>query len=166
MVSSQWPKLPAFWLLQVRNSGPNRKSQIYLSRGPGHFAAAQDVEVQVRDGFAGVRAVVEDEAVAVFEAELFGDFCGFQEQMSEDGVVCRFCFSDARDGLLRYDENMDRCLGFDVVESDDPVVLVNDGGRDFACYNFFKQRFTHVQYPGAKWWEFGLTVAPSILKRN
>lgn len=102
----------------------------------------------MRDGFAGVGAVVDDEAESVFEAELFGDFRCFEEQMSKDGVVCGFGFSDARDGLLGDDQDVHRGLGFDVVEGNDPVVLVNDGGWDFARYDFFKQRFAHVQYRG------------------
>lgn len=100
----------------------------------------------MRDGFAGVGAVVEDEAETIFEAELFGYFGSFEEQMSKDGVVSGLGFRDAWDWLLRYDQNMNRRLGFDVVEGNHPVILVNNGGRDFARYNFFKQRFTHVQF--------------------
>lgn len=102
--------------------------------------------MQVRDGFAGVGAVVEDEAESVFEAELFGYFSRFEEQMSKDGVISGLYFSDARNGLLRHDEDVNRRLGFDVVEGNHAVIFVNNGGRDFACYDFFKQRFTHVQY--------------------
>lgn len=120
----------------------------------------------MRHRFSGVGTIVEYQPESAFETELFGDFSRFKEQMSKDGVVCCLRFSNARNRLLRYNENMNRRLGFDVVESDHPIIFINNGGRDFACYNFFKQRFTHVQYPGAKWWEFGLTVAPSILKRN
>jgi len=129
----------------------NRKSEIAnpASAGrPGHFAAAENVKVQVRDGFAGVGSVVEDEAESVFEAELFGDFPSFEEQMSKDGVVRHLSFRDARDGLLGDDQDVHRRLRFDVVESDHPVVLVNDGGGNFARDDFFKQRFAHVQYRG------------------
>ena len=42
-----------------------------LARGPAHLAAADDVAMQMRNGFAGVWAVVDDEAVAVLiKAEL------------------------------------------------------------------------------------------------
>ena len=107
--------------------------------------------MQVGDGFAGIGAIIEDEAESVFEAELFGDFGGFEEQMSEDGVVGGLGFSDARDGLLRHDEDVDRRLWFDVMEGNDPVILVNNGGRNFARYDFFKQRFAHVQLKAERW---------------
>lgn len=147
----------------------NLKSEIanLASAGrPGHFAAAENVKVQVRDGFAGVGPVIEDEAESVFEAELFGDFTGFEEQMSKDGVVTYFGFSDARDGFFGNDEDMHRRLGFDIVESDHPVVFVNDGGRDFARDDFFKQRFAHVQNGGPNEWRFRPGIARSILGRN
>lgn len=38
-----------------------------LARGPGHLAPGEQVDVEMRDGFAGVGPVVDDEAEAAGE---------------------------------------------------------------------------------------------------
>lgn len=52
--------------------------------GPGHWAAAQDVKVQMIDGLAAMLIGVGDDSKSVFrKAEVFGDFAGSDHQMSE-----------------------------------------------------------------------------------
>ena len=51
------------------------------------MAAAEDVAVEMGHGFAAVGAVVDDEAVAaLFQAQRLGDFCRFQQQVTDKGV--------------------------------------------------------------------------------
>jgi hypothetical protein len=111
---------------------------------PVHLAPAEDVAVQVRDGFATIRAVVDDEPVAAgFQPDFFRDLGGFQQEMTEQLVVCGGSFSEARDGLLGNDENMRRRLGRDVTEGEDQVVFINDLRRDFAGDDFLEDGFAH-----------------------
>jgi hypothetical protein len=63
-------------------------------------ASAEDVAVQVRHGFAAVRAVVDDEPVAAFFNPSFRHFGGFEQQMAEQFVVVRRGLGDARNGFF------------------------------------------------------------------
>jgi len=100
------------------------------------------VDVEVGDGFAAVGAVVDCDAEAGFgDAELGGEFSGGQEEMAEDGLVIGGGFADARDGLLRDDENMHRCLWGSVPEGAAEIVLVEDVGGDFPFVDFLEKSF-------------------------
>ena len=90
-------------------------------------AAAEDVAVEMGDGFPAVAAVVQHEPVAgIGEAELARDLGRLEEQMTEQGLVVRPGKTDAGDGFLGHDEDVDRRLRLDVVEDDALVVLVLD----------------------------------------
>ena len=100
--------------------------------------------MQVRHGFAGVGSVVEDQPVTILpETEFVGDFRGLQHQVSKDLVIFGLGLGNARNGLLRDDQNMRRCLWFDVAEGDHEVVLIDDSGGDFAGDDSFEQGFAH-----------------------
>ena len=100
--------------------------------------------MQMRHGFAGVGAVVEDEAIAAgFQAKFFRDLRSFEQQMAEDLMVFRFRFAEARDRLFGDQENVRRCLRVDVAEGDDLVVFIDNVRRDFAGDDFFKKCFAH-----------------------
>ena len=96
------------------------------------MAFGQEVDVQVRDGFAGVRAVVDHEAKAAGELEFFSDYAGGEEQVAEHGFIGGRGVTDAGDYVFRNDEQVNRGLGGDVVDDDAAVVLVLDLGGDFA----------------------------------
>ena len=49
------------------------------------------------DGFAGVRAAVDDEAEAIGEAEFFCDDTGGHDQVPEDRLIGSSGLADARD---------------------------------------------------------------------
>ena len=101
--------------------------------------------MQMRDGFAGIRAIIEYEAEACRgEPEFFGDRGGLEEQMTEDLVIFGLGFGDARDRLFRNDQHMHGRLRFDIAKGDDFVVLVKDGSRDFARDNLLKESFVHA----------------------
>ena len=109
--------------------------------------------MQVRHGFAGVGAVVEDEAVAAFfQAEFLRDFGGFEQQMAEGLMIFGAGFGEARNRFPGNDQNMRRRLRIDVAEGDDLVVLEDDVRRNFAGDDFFKESFAHgrIQRKGAK----------------
>ena len=101
------------------------------------------MDVQVRDGLAGVGAVVHDKAVAFGELEFFGDGSGNEEKMAEDGLVDGGRLAEARDRLLRDDEQVDRRLGLDVVEDDAEFILVLDLGRNLAIDDALEDGLGH-----------------------
>ena len=53
--------------------------------------------MDVGDGFAGVRAAVDDEAEAIGEAEFFCDDTGGHDQVPEDRLIGSSGLADARD---------------------------------------------------------------------
>jgi hypothetical protein len=101
------------------------------------------VDVEVRDAFAGVGAVVDDEAEAAGEVEFFRDDSGGDEEMAELGFVGWRGFADAGDECLWDDQEMDGRLGLDVVDDDAAVVLVLDLRGDFAVDDSLEEGFRH-----------------------
>ena len=96
--------------------------------------------MKVRDGFAGVGAIVDDKAEAGFaEAEFAGDFGGFEQKMAERFFILRLCGGNVGDWLLRDDEHVRGGLGRNVAKGDDEVVLVNDVRGDLARDDFFEE---------------------------
>jgi hypothetical protein len=72
-----------FSRLESAPRGKVCRQRDHLARRPVHFSSAQDVAMQVRHGFAGVGAVVEDEPVAArFQAEFLRHCGGFEKQMA------------------------------------------------------------------------------------
>ncbi len=100
--------------------------------------------MQVRHGFSGVGPIIEDEPEPILrEAELFGDFGCFEQEVSEDLVVSRLSFGDARDGFFGDDQDVSGRLGFDVAERDDFVIFVDDGSGDLAGNDLLEQCLAH-----------------------
>jgi hypothetical protein len=99
--------------------------------------------VKVGDGFAGVGAVVDDEAKTAGELELFGDLAGGEEEVSENGLMIGRGVADAGDDDLWDDQQVDRCLGGYVVDDDATVVLVFDLGGDFAVDDSLEKGLRH-----------------------
>lgn len=97
----------------------------------------------MRDGFARVGAVVDDDAKAGGEVEFSRDPAGGGEQVAEQRFVAGGGFGDARDELFRDDEQMDRRLRLDIVEDDTVFVLEFDFRGDFAVDDFLKDGLGH-----------------------
>ena len=96
--------------------------------------------MEVGNGFAGVRAVVHDEAEALREVELLRDLAGDEEEVAEDGLVGGGGFADAWYQLFGDDEQVDGGLRLDVVEDDAVFVLVLEARGDLAGDDFFEDR--------------------------
>jgi len=113
-----------------------------LAEGVLHGLAAEQVDVEVGDGFAAILAVVDDQAEAGFflieQVELCGDVAGDEEEVAEEVGVLVFGAADARDGFFWNDEDVDGSLWVDVVEGEGFVGFVDDGGGDFAGDDFLK----------------------------
>ena len=69
--------------------------------------AAEEVDVEVGHGFPAVRAVVDDDAVAVFrESELCRQLRGGEKQVAEGRLVVGCGFADAGNVLGGNDEDV------------------------------------------------------------
>lgn len=98
--------------------------------------------MKVRNGFARVFAVVEDEAESgVGDAFASGDFGGDKEEVAKNRLIFRSGETDAWDRLAWDDEDVDRSLGRDVAEGQAEIILEDNFGRDFAVTDFLEECF-------------------------
>lgn len=88
--------------------------KIGLSRGPGHGAAAEQVDVNVIHGLSAVLACVQDNSVAPVETFVFCDLRCNAEQMAEQAGLVVACVRERCDMDARRDQDMDGRLRIDV----------------------------------------------------
>jgi len=110
---------------------------------PRHLATGEQVDVEVRHGFAGVRAVVDDKAKAVGELELAGELAGDEQEMAEDGFIGGRGVADSRDDFFRNEEQVNGRLRLDVMKSEAEIVFVLDARGNFAGDDTFEQSLGH-----------------------
>ena len=87
--------------------------------------SAEDVEVQVHDGLAAVRAAVVDDAVAAAEAFRLGDLGDGFKAACDPHAVLRCYLVSAGDMSLGNNEDVHRSLRIDVAESIDILILID-----------------------------------------
>lgn len=103
------------------------------------MAAGEQMDVEVRHGFAAVRAVVDDDPVAgLGEAGIAGKFGGGKQQVAEQGGVSWGGQGQSWDWLARHDEDVQRGLGRDVVERHAVLIFVNERRRDVLVTDFLE----------------------------
>ena len=121
---------------------PHSKFARALAGRPFQRATGEDVQVEVRDGFSPVPAVVDDDPESVpGEALLFRDDPDPGEEMAEEILVRRIGFPDAYDQFPRDEEEMHGSLRGDVAEAEAEVVLVDDIARDFTIGDLLEDGF-------------------------
>lgn len=97
--------------------------------------------MEVHDGLAGVDALVGDDAETVLQTLGLGDLL--------DGVshgahgLGGHVVGDIAVMLLGDHECVDRCLGIEVIERDDLVVLVDNSRGDLVVGDFTEDAITH-----------------------
>lgn len=121
--------------------------------------------MKVGDGLAAIRAVVDDEPEAgVRNALATGDVgCG-EEQVADQRLLRGVGFRDAKDGLTRHDQDVNRSLWSDVTEGDALLVLVNDVRRDFLVTDFLEQRL--ISHEDQTWHFAGSPASPAVRKQG
>ncbi len=97
--------------------------------------------MEVGDGFAGVGTVIDDEAKPMGEVEFLRDGAGDEEEVTEDRLVRRRGFADARYHLFGHNQKVHGRLRLNVVKHHAVLVLVFDAGGNFAGDDFFEERF-------------------------
>lgn len=97
------------------------------------------MHVQMRDGFATIGPIINDDAEAGITKAFFpGQGLRDKEQVAKQRLIGRRAEADTRDHLLWYDEEMDRGLRVDVMKGQALVVLMDNLGRDFAGDDLLK----------------------------
>jgi hypothetical protein len=88
------------------------------------------MEVKVGYGFAAIRAIIDDEAVAGFvELALASDSLGSDEEMCEQGMSFGGYGTVAGVMFFWNDKNVNGGLGGEVTEGEDVIILVENIGR-------------------------------------
>ena len=104
--------------------------------------------MEVGDGFAPVRAVVDHEAETGGKVELLCDEVRDEEEVTEDGFIGGGRLGDARNQFLGDDQQVDGGLRLDVVEDDAKVVFMFDLGGDLAVDDALEEGFHGVASSG------------------
>ncbi len=99
------------------------------------------MNMEVRDGFAGVRSVIHDQAKPMGELKFFCDRAGDEQEMTQDGLVGGRRFTDARYHFLGHNQKMHGCLRLNVVQYHAVFILMFNAGGNFASDDFFEERF-------------------------
>lgn len=108
------------------------------------MASAQEVKVEVGDGFPAIGAVVDDQPVAAFvQLELATHPLGGGEKMAEDGMIFRGNRGVAGVMFFGDEKDMNGGLWGDIAESQDVIVLVDDIGGDFSIDDALENRLGH-----------------------
>jgi hypothetical protein len=89
-------------------------------------AAAEEVQVQVKDGLAGAAAVIEDGAIAREEIAFGGELRGDELQFPEKGLIAVMRVLERRKMLSWADQNVRGRLGIDVFEGENVIVFVDE----------------------------------------
>ena len=109
--------------------------------------------MDVIDGLSRMGPAVADEAVPAFgDALLSGKLPRDQVDMAYEGGVIVSEVVRAADVLAGNDEDMDRRLGVDILERDDPLVLVDDRTRYLPGYDIAEEAVVHFTLPLSEIW--------------
>jgi len=100
---------------------------------PRERAAAEEVDVEMKDGLSGAGADVEDGAVSLLDLALACDLGGGKVATADDFCVGRLGLFQSGKMFLGNDENVRGSLRLDVFKGEDMVVLVNLFGGDLAA---------------------------------
>jgi len=103
--------------------------------------------MEVGNGLASVCAAVGDNAVAVCDARFFCDSGDLFKNIGYDGGVFAVYFVNASDVRFGNDEDVNGCLGGDIIERKDLFVLIRFFGGNIAVYDLTEKAvFYHIIY--------------------
>jgi hypothetical protein len=119
-----------------------------LSRRPGHPSSPEKMKMYMEDDLTRLLFCVEDDPVAaLFYPHFSGDGFGFGKDMADDFLIifgeviesCEMVFGDEQD--------VNRCLGIDILEGKDVFVFIDDSCRNFFPYDLAKDAALRVHWP-------------------
>lgn len=89
--------------------------------------------MQMGNGFAGVRAVVEYQPItALPQTKFLRHLSSFKHQVTEHLMIRRQRFGNAGNGLFGNQQDMDWGFWSNILKRQHEIILVNDGCRDFS----------------------------------
>lgn len=118
-------------------------SSFLSSWRPCALTSAQKMEMQVHNQLSSFFSVIYHQSVPILKFLLFGDFCGCQNQFTQNGFVPFFCVLDHVQSvfLFRNYQNVHWSLRADVSKSKHMLILVNNVCRNFLSDDFVKDSF-------------------------
>lgn len=106
--------------------------------------SAQNMAVQMRDGFTAISTVVNHQPVpAWFQSQPIRHHRRLEQQMSEQLVVLGHGLGYARHRFFGKNQNMRWRLRMEIANRHYRVVFKHNLRGDFPCHNLFKQGFAH-----------------------
>ena len=100
--------------------------------------------MDMEDGLTRVAVGVEDRAVSAGRNPTIGRDCRrAPHYLADDPIVVRAEIVQRRDMLLRDDQHVRRGLRVDVVERENPIILVDDRRRDLTADDFAEEAVGH-----------------------
>jgi len=99
--------------------------------------------MQMRHGLAGALFTIDDQAVAVADAEFLCQASGHEVEMPQEFLVFLPNVGMRANDLPRNDQHVHRRLGVDVAKRKAEVVLVDNGCRDLTVDNLLKDVVLH-----------------------
>ncbi len=137
------------YLLSVRagrslaGDSPSLQSRSLAGR-PGQGPPTEDVQVDVEHGLAGVGVAVEDGAEAAFAVPVAGRERGAPtDHLAHQAIVISGEIVQARDVPPRHDQHVHRRLRIDVLEGDEPFVLIDNRGGDLSVDDLAEEAVGH-----------------------
>ena len=103
------------------------------------------MNMKMRDTFPTVWSIINNQPETEFmQTFLSGDGLCNEDQVAEKRLIFDLGSRDTRYFLFRNDQNVDRCLGLDVVESQTKIVLMDDPGWNFTGDDLGENRAHNV----------------------
>ena len=103
-----------------------------LSRRPMEHTSSQDVDMEVKDGLTGSRAVVNHNAItARLNSALVSEFCCNAQQVPNQSFIFGSHGIELLEVNTRHDQQVNRGLWMEVLNRDCAVVLIDDFARCF-----------------------------------
>lgn len=105
----------------------------------------QDVNMQMRDSFASIWPVIDDQTVTgLGQSGFFRHLARLEQQVSKNLTMFGIGFGDSRKNLLRKNQKMHRRLRLDVFDGQDQVIFVHNLCRNLPGNDLLEQSFAHA----------------------
>lgn len=102
---------------------------------------ADQMNMKVIDLLAAITVAVDDEAVTAFgDALPFGEIASHREHVADQSLIAIGDVVRGRDGLIRYDQNVNWRSRMDITKRRDSIVLMDDVTWNLSCDDLFEQR--------------------------
>jgi len=113
----------------------------------GEDLVAQDMQVQVKDSLTGAGTIVDDQPEGIANTGPLRQFPGFEQQVSQQGLVCVRGIHKPANGLFGDQQQVRGRFWCDVPNGKTEVILVQNLSRDFTVeYSGKDGFFSHGKF--------------------